>query len=979
MKLVMNQKLKILLISTLTLIVISGLAFSAYYLNRITICEPLSIKITSKKSFERNQYSLHGLGPLGREFQLGVDSIDNSWEITNSYFFELFLKTNKKGLSDTSTRVMVNDTPYKLSKLTYFIGLSDTCEIRVKLPYVSAISIQKKALMVLAGAIKGKSNFAIFILLILAAAFQFSRIQKTISKDVAVRIFAWLFNILFGVTVITICYLAFYIYPSPVDYSIATFGKVFGWYSSFFYYIIGDGRYLTNFLYYIANPLVYNCIWMYKIIPVILLVFLWGSIFILIKAIFHTQSLYRNIIISNAICFVFILLMPNIAAAFFWLAGSYPYLTIIILTNLLTAICIHYFRGDIKGWIFSLSASLIVFCINGLHETAIMATFFWLFYFFLFAISVKKFKWHNILVLLSFILSVFIVLSSKGNTYRMSRQGVQEILELSFFQRLITSISSDLTETSSFIMSEFISTPFIFLLFLLSFLISHYTGPKNIFGSELEVSKKAIWAIVLFPIVLFAIPFPFYFSGLSDNVALGRVQNVMFYYLLFFVAVFFLFLFSRKMPHFLNSKFNRISIFSITLIIFSIFLSLTSENTLFKKTYNDIVYKRLINYLEQQKDLLRILTIRAQNTTLLQLHSIRNRPQTIFYQDVSEHKRYVDFVSIYFGRPLVFDSINRGPIQDTLKLSLRNKGARSQGLNLCQNINMKDFLPCSASSAENLFFRFLLYKMDEAFSANEILNSQGFFSLINEILQIDKSKFHCLDKSEKIILTNLSAQYEGGKHIDQSIRQEELINYSKTISGILKSLLPEFIDSIQINHKNPKSATILLYFKNRNSTSRETIEMIAEKENGIFKISHIGLYDYYSQTIRQKQKYTGSRAGDNLVLVELKCLINPYDSTLVLKALFINNTQSQIHKSEMDVVIHSNQSKFIIPIHANFSYNAPVGNLGEMSGIYYRKLKANHVYDRFLALFLLTHTIHYEINDLKGYSAVGDTMTFLKP
>jgi hypothetical protein len=81
----------------------------------------------------------------------------------------------------------------------------------------------------------------------------------------------------------------------------------------------------------------------------------------------------------------------------------------------------------------------------------------------------------------------------------------------------------------------------------------------------------------------------------------------------------------------------------------------------------------------------------------------------------------------------------------------------------------------------------------------------------------------------------------------------------------------------------------------------------------------------------------------------------------------------------MDVVIHSNQSKFIIPIHANFSYNAPVGNLGEMSGIYYRKLKANHVYDRFLALFLLTHTIHYEINDLKGYSAVGDTMTFLKP
>lgn len=184
--------------------------------------------------------------------------------------------------------------------------------------------------------------------------------------------------------------LSFFAYPSTDDFAYANHVLQHGvWGAQSHIYQTWSGRYVANLLLSL-NPVAQKWIWGFPILPLLLLLGLWGSLYFLCRQWSGKQiSRSEGFFIASFLLSLVLSFMQIPVQAFYWLAGSVTYTLPLILATFAAGLGLDLFRdGELAParWAFLfLAGPLIVGCnetimLQWMTGLVVVQIFFWLQY-----------------------------------------------------------------------------------------------------------------------------------------------------------------------------------------------------------------------------------------------------------------------------------------------------------------------------------------------------------------------------------------------------------------------------------------------------------------------------------------------------------------------------------------------------------------------------------------------------------------------
>ncbi len=207
-----------------------------------------------------------------------------------------------------------------------------------------------------------------------------------------------------------------FIFPQADDFSYTS--RVFElgyWGAQVSEYMKWTGRYsATAFL--SISPLVWGSLWQYRLLPILLLLLIFGSYVFLIKEIFGSRlRKYEEWFFGLALTFLTVTGFHTISEGLYWLASAYSYTVAIVFFNLSFACLWAEQRSPLKYALASLSAFILIGC----NETSMVIWIYTLG-------ATSFFQWQKngrisrglILVGLVSFIGALIMIKSPGNAIR---------------------------------------------------------------------------------------------------------------------------------------------------------------------------------------------------------------------------------------------------------------------------------------------------------------------------------------------------------------------------------------------------------------------------------------------------------------------------------------------------------------------------------------------------------------------------------
>ncbi len=216
--------------------------------------------------------------------------------------------------------------------------------------------------------------------------------------------------------------LSFYCHPSADDYIFAAQVKKMGGFAYFdLIYHSWSGRYFSTFIKFF-NPLVYDWLWGYKLIPFFLIILFVTSIYFFVKIIFPIETTKtKRIIISLSFVLLYFNIMPSTPEGIYWIESSINYL-------FANTLLIFFFTIIFKNWNstkIKIVDYLIIFTmpimIVGSNEISMLALNEFLFILIIYQFLITK-KINKLLIIpfiIAFI-STIIEITAPGNYMRMT-------------------------------------------------------------------------------------------------------------------------------------------------------------------------------------------------------------------------------------------------------------------------------------------------------------------------------------------------------------------------------------------------------------------------------------------------------------------------------------------------------------------------------------------------------------------------------
>ena len=216
--------------------------------------------------------------------------------------------------------------------------------------------------------------------------------------------------------------LSFYCHPSADDYIFAAQVKKMGGFAYFdLIYHSWSGRYFSTFIKFF-NPLVYDWLWGYKLIPFFLIILFVTSIYFFVKIIFPIETTKtKRIIISLSFVLLYFNIMPSTPEGIYWIESSINYL-------FANTLLIFFFTIIFKNWNskkIKIVDYLIIFTIPimivGSNEISMLALNEFLFILIIYQFLITK-KINKLLIIpfiIAFI-STIIEITAPGNYMRMT-------------------------------------------------------------------------------------------------------------------------------------------------------------------------------------------------------------------------------------------------------------------------------------------------------------------------------------------------------------------------------------------------------------------------------------------------------------------------------------------------------------------------------------------------------------------------------
>ncbi len=223
---------------------------------------------------------------------------------------------------------------------------------------------------------------------------------------------------LLALLLLTLCC---YNHPTADDFVYAVNVQQYGFVGAqIYWYVHWCGRYFSTLL-LSMSPLVIGSFAGYKLMSALLIMLSLASFYFFIKMIFHLSSWLEKLYFVFLTFISFILLMPSVAEAYYWMAGAYSYQMGNILTLVLVMLMLHYTEKPSKRKL--LLSIIVAIVLVGTNEFSMFVLVLMLLFInLLMWIRTKKFHTYYIVLAIVAIGFSLVVYLAPGNTYRASFQ-----------------------------------------------------------------------------------------------------------------------------------------------------------------------------------------------------------------------------------------------------------------------------------------------------------------------------------------------------------------------------------------------------------------------------------------------------------------------------------------------------------------------------------------------------------------------------
>lgn len=416
-------------------------------------------------------------------------------------------------------------------------------------------------------------------------------------------------------TVLPLLILSFFNNPASDDFEYGIESQIEPFFSlQIRRYLVWSGRYFSNGLLSILDPLVYDNYFWFKIIPIIVIaLFIFALLFLLnnLNAFISKQEKFA---IIGLLMFLYIIQMPNVAESFFWLPACYTYQIPQIFILFFVSFLIKYYQT--KKYFYFIISCVCLAVFMGCNEITTIS-FTWIFTFLLVYSSIVFKKVSKILVILSILVFIFaaIEILAPGNYVKS-----QHIVGRHNF--VVSGVKSVAIST------ELISKWFPIITIVFLFCIDSICTFLN---NDCLNKKYIINPIVSFGFLFVLVSIGFFPGYWSINYPIPtRSQNAI-YFLFIFLYLYFLVTLTNylKIDNFID--FKRQKQFKVILGIVILFLAFSSENI--NNSYKDLLLGRAYIYdIEMQNRFQFIKKCEKAHCVLFPLNP--NTPLTIYSREV---------------------------------------------------------------------------------------------------------------------------------------------------------------------------------------------------------------------------------------------------------------------------------------------------------------------------------------------------------
>jgi len=439
--------------------------------------------------------------------------------------------------------------------------------------------------------------------------------------------------------------LSYYNHPSPADdYCYIDTVFKYGWLEAMNYYYSGwTGRYFGIFLNH-SNPLIVHSVNGFKILPILLLSGLVFALYILFRHLTPTLSRLAHLGFAGIVFFMYILQMPSIAEAFYWMAAFVTYTVPNIFTLLWIVLVMRWYRQDTQPGkiLFGLLSGFLIFSIIGSSETNLLVMLIligaWWAYRIIFHRKVDGFMLSMLVVAGA---SCYLFFSSPGNAARLGGNPLSGNIAFS----LISSFK--LLGTLSF--TWITHTPIVFFTFAWLVVLSRLSnGARNYFSIP-------VWfAVLLYVGVLSAQLFPSYY-GVGIDPTMRVINCVYFFFLIgwfYVIGVVYHYFRSNKAaaPSF-QISFIRYAVLCFVLVL-SIAISVYRSNN-FRMVYTDLLKGKAAAFNRESNE--RYALIRNSKEAVVYLPEIQTHPGSLFVEDIKTDPKHWwnKCMAGYFGKEAI--------------------------------------------------------------------------------------------------------------------------------------------------------------------------------------------------------------------------------------------------------------------------------------------------------------------------------------
>ncbi|MDQ3019690.1 MAG: DUF6056 family protein [Bacteroidota bacterium] len=432
-------------------------------------------------------------------------------------------------------------------------------------------------------------------------------------------------SILFlSLTILPFLILSIYVNPCWDDYFSAYIVNENGFLKSqHFWYVYWHGKFFANAALSSINPLIYDSMTGYKILPILLILGFIISSYFLIKEITSKSISNKEVLIFALVfCSLYFFKMPNVALGFYWMTSSVTYQLANILMMILFTFILRFFKEENskEKSIQRILIIVLIFAVIGLNETSmsILVALLFLILTVNFLIN-KKINRQLFLFVFASALAAGIVYFAPGNMIR----------EVNYPERhqLINSAIKSSTILIHYIFYRVFDTPILLLTILFIPVSIKIISSKK---SELSfLSVNPVYSIALFLIILFAGFFTSFWA--VGEGPYDRTVNVV--YFIFLIGWF---LNVLIIVNYIKVKFglryHSLPKYALIIICVVIAFSFRKENNI-RIAYKELLYGTAYTFDEELKNRYRKIYEDKSDTCLVE--SIKSPvPYLFFFYDV---------------------------------------------------------------------------------------------------------------------------------------------------------------------------------------------------------------------------------------------------------------------------------------------------------------------------------------------------------